>query len=179
MPVSKQRYTSTAISLHWLLALLIAGGFGLGMFMSDLPVSPAKLQYYAWHKWIGVTVFGLAVMRAGWRLTHPAPALPAGMPNWQHKAAAVSHGLLYLLIFTIPLSGWLYSSAAGFQTVYLTLIPIPDLVSKDKVLAALLKQVHEVLTTVLMWVVIVHVAAALKHHFVDRNGLLHRMWFGR
>ena len=173
------RYTRTAVCLHWLIALLIAGGFGLGMFMTDLPISPAKLQYYAWHKWIGVTVFGLALLRAAWRLTHTPPTLPVGMPPWQRKAADLGHALLYVLIFAIPLSGWLYSSAAGFQTVYLKLVPIPDLLHKDKALAATLKLVHEVLTTVLMWTVIVHVAAAFKHQFVDRDGLLHRMWFGR
>lgn len=174
-----QRYTVTAVGLHWLIALLIAGGFGLGWFMTDLPLSPAKLKYYAWHKWIGVSVFLLAVLRLAWRLGHAAPALPAGMPDWQRRASNWSHGLLYLLIFVLPLSGWLYSSASGYPVVYLGLVQLPDLVGKNKELAGLLHELHELLAWAMLSLVTVHVAAALKHQFLDRDGLMGRMWFGR
>lgn len=174
-----QRYTPVAISLHWLLALLVVGGFGLGWFMTDLPLSPDKLKYYAWHKWIGVSVFLLAVLRLAWRLGHRPPPLPAGTPPWQRLAADWTHRLLYLLIFVLPLSGWLYSSASGYPVVYLGLVQLPDLVAKDKVLADLLHEVHELLAWGLCALVAVHFAAALKHQFVDRDGLLRRMWFGR
>ena len=130
------RYTTTAISLHWLISLIIFAGFGLGLYMNDLPLSPAKLKYYSWHKWMGVTVFLLAVLRLGGGLTHPAPEPPAGMPEWQRKAASATHHLLYVLILVIPISGWVYSSAAGVPVVYLGFIPLPDLVSPDKPLAA-------------------------------------------
>ena len=174
-----QRYTPAAVGLHWLIALLIAGGFGLGWYMTELPLSPAKLKYYAWHKWIGVSVFLLALLRAGWRLAHPPPALPAGMPYWQLRASAWSHALLYLMIFVLPLSGWLYSSASGYTVVYLKLVPLPDLVGKDKELAGLLRELHELLGWLLLAVLTLHVAAALKHQFLDRDGLMGRMWFGR
>ncbi len=174
-----QRYTVTAVGLHWLIALLIAGGFGLGWFMTDLPLSPAKLKYYAWHKWIGVTVFLLAVLRVAWRLGHAAPALPAGMPHWQQSASGWSHALLYLLIVVLPLSGWLYSSASGYPVVYLGWVQLPDLVGKDKELAGLLHEAHELLAWAMLSLVAVHVAAALKHQFLDRDGLMGRMWFGR
>jgi cytochrome b561 len=169
------RYTRTAISLHWLIALIILAGFSLGLYMHDLPLSPQKLKYFSWHKWMGITVFLLAVVRVGWRLTHGAPALPDGMPEWQRRAAAASHGLLYLLILVIPISGWLYSSASGVPVVYLGLIPLPDLVAPNKALAEQLKLLHQTLNFTLAALVILHTAAALKHQFVDHDGLLARM----
>lgn len=173
------RYAPTAVGLHWLIALLIATAFGLGLYMSDLPISPAKLQYYAWHKWMGVTVLLLAALRLGWRLLHRPPPLPPGMPRWQRRASELSHRLLYVLMFLLPLSGWLYSSASGYPVVYLGLVQLPDLVGKDKALAGLLHEAHELIAFTLAGLVLLHLAAAFKHHFIDRDGLLGRMWFGR
>ena len=171
------RYTRTAISLHWLVALLVIATFALGWYMHDLKISPAKLQYYSWHKWMGITVLALALLRLVWRLTHQPPPLPASTPRWQALAASGAHWVLYGLIFAIPLSGWAYSSASGYPVVWLGVLPLPDWVPKDKALAAELKDLHEVLTQVLLVVVVAHVGAALKHHFIDRDGLLRRMWF--
>src|SRR3954470_1967552 len=116
---SGDRYTATAISLHWVIFVFIACGFTLAVYMVDLPLSPAKLKYFSWHKWLGVTVFMLALARVAWRLTHQAPELSAATPRWQQRAATATHALLYVLIVVIPLSGWIYSSAAGVPTVYL------------------------------------------------------------
>lgn len=173
------RYTRTAVSLHWMIAVLIAGALGLGWYMSELPLSPEKLRYYSWHKWTGVTIFGLAVFRAAWRLGHAAPPLPASTPAWQARASELVHLTLYMLIFVMPLSGWLYSSAAGYQTVYLGLFPIPNLIAKNKELASLLRDLHFLLGILLSSIIALHVAAALRHQFVDRDGLIGRMWFGR
>lgn len=168
-------YTRTAIGLHWIVAILILGNLALGLYMVDLPLSPAKLNYYAWHKWAGVTIFLLAALRLLWRLGHPAPALPAAMPAWQRRAAAASHHLFYLLFFLAPLSGWLFSSAAGFPTVYFGVLPLPDLVAKSKELADVLKVIHRVANYALAALVVLHAAAAIKHHLVDRDGVLARM----
>ena len=116
-----QRYSTTAIALHWLTALLIVCGFTLGLSMVGLPISRQKLQWYAWHKWIGITVFLLTCARLAWRLRYPAPAPPA-MPRWQERAASITQGALYVLLVAIPISGWVYSSATGVQVVYLGLI---------------------------------------------------------
>jgi cytochrome b561 len=169
------RYTATAIALHWLIFALIAGGFTLAVYMVDLPLSPLKLKYFSWHKWIGITVFLLALARIAWRCTHRAPALPASIPAWQRRAAGAMHIVLYALIVIIPVTGWLYSSAAGVPTIYLGIIALPDLVGKDKALAELLKSVHVTLNYTLLILVVMHVVAALQHHFVVRNEVLARM----
>lgn len=172
---SPSRYTRTAITLHWLIALMIIANFGLGLTMADMDLSPQKLKFFSWHKWVGVTIFMLVCVRLLWRLGHAAPALPMCMPAWQATAAHLSHMLLYVLMFVIPLSGWLYSSAAGKSVVYLGLIPLPDLVAADKGLAETLKDVHEYLNYVLAALVLLHVAAAWKHHLVDRDDVMSRM----
>jgi cytochrome b561 len=169
------KYTRTAIALHWLTALLILVALPMGMVMHELDLSPFKLQLYAWHKWIGVTVFGLTLLRLLWRATHPVPPPPAGMPAWQRWLASGVHGLLYLLLILIPLSGWLMSSAKGFQTVYLGIWPIPDLVGKHEDLGEILEEVHEALNNGLMWLLLAHVGAALKHHYLDGDDTLRRM----
>lgn len=175
--MANTRYTTTAIVLHWLVALLIFIAFALGWYMTDLKISPTKLQYYSWHKWLGITVLGLAALRLTWRLWHQPPPLSTQMPRWQKVAAALGHGALYVLLFAIPLSGWGFSSASGYPVVYLGQFQLPDWLPKDKVLAAQMKELHECLTTVLMVIVAGHIAAALKHQFIDRDGLLRRMWF--
>ncbi len=168
------RYTRTAIALHWLAALLIVCNLAVGVTMVGLPFGPQKFRVYGWHKWVGITVFLLATLRLAWRWRHAAPS-PVPMPDWQRKAAHATHVALYALMLLIPLSGWVYSSATGVSVVYLGLVPLPDLVPKDKTLAAVLKAVHVTLNFTLLGLVIVHTGAALKHHVIDRDGVLARM----
>ena len=170
------RYTKTAILLHWLTALLIVSGFALGVTMVDIPgITPTKLKYFSWHKWIGITVLGLACVRVLWRLTHPAPAYPDTMPAWQQKAAGGLHYLLYGLIFAVPVSGYFYSLAAGVPVVYLGIIPLPVLIEPNQEWKPILRLVHFTLNMLLLAGVSLHVLAALKHHFIDRDGVLKRM----
>ena len=172
---SATRYSTPAIVLHWLVALLIFVAFPLGLYMADLQLSPEKLKLFSYHKWIGVTVFMLAGLRVVWRLTHTPPPLPASVADWQRRASAIVHGLLYLLILAIPISGWLMSSAKGVQTVWFGVLPLPDLIGKDKALGHLLEEVHEVLNYTMLALVVVHLAAALQHHFIERQPFLQRM----
>jgi cytochrome b561 len=169
-------YTRTAIVLHWLLAALIVGNLAFGLSIVDLPVSPRKLRWFSWHKWLGVTVFALSALRLAWRLFHPPPPLPATMRPWERSAAHLSHGLLYVLFLAAPLTGWLFSSAAGFQTVYLGMFPIPDALPKDKSLAEALKLAHHAVNYALIAAIGVHVVAAFKHHLLDRDAVLVRMF---
>ena len=173
--MTQDRYTGTALTLHWLAALLIFCGAGLGLFMTGLEFSPAKFRYYAWHKWLGITVFLLAALRLSWRAAHPPPPPPLLMPAWQVRASRIAHGTLYVLMLAIPLSGWIYSSATGVSVVYLGLVPLPDLVPKDREYARMLLIVHKTLNYTLAAVVLAHVVAALKHHCVDRDDVLARM----
>lgn len=168
-------YTTTAKSLHWLMAVLFFGMLGLGFYMQGLPLSPEKLKLYSWHKWIGVTVFLLALIRLAWRVTHRPPALPASMSRLMQVAAHAGHHMLYMLMFLIPLSGWLMSSAKGFQTVWFGILPIPDLLEKNKELGDLLLIVHVSLNYLFIMVLIGHIGAALKHHFIDKDDILTRM----
>ncbi|MDO8350927.1 MAG: cytochrome b [Gallionella sp.] len=170
-----ERYTHTAILLHWLIALLIFTAFPLGVYMHELPFSPDKLRLYSWHKWIGVSLFLLAIVRLTWRTTHRPPALPDAMANWEKLAAHAVHFSLYVLIIIIPLSGWLMSSAKGVQTVWLGVLPLPDLLNKNKELGDLLKEVHEILNFMMLGLILAHVGAALKHHFIERDNILSRM----
>jgi len=175
MNTAGPRYTATAITLHWLMALLLAGLFAVGIYMHELPLSPWKLKVYSWHKWAGVTAFLLVLVRLAWRIGHRPPPLPATMAPAMRLAAHAGHGLLYLLMIAIPLTGWLMSSAKGFQTVYFGLLPIPDLLAKNKELGDLLQQAHQALNLLFAAVVLGHVGAAIKHHRVDKDDVLTRM----
>lgn len=168
-------YTAVAKSLHWLMALLILGMLALGFFMTGLPLSPDKLQYYAWHKWAGVSVFLLVWVRLAWRLMFPPPAMPAGMSQRVKLAAHAGHWALYGLMVAIPLTGWLMSSAKGFQTVWFGLLPLPDLLGKDKALGEQLAQLHWALNVGFVLLIAGHLAAALHHHFARQDDTLRRM----
>jgi len=177
-PVSR-RYHGFAMALHWLLAIALVGIFCVGLYMADLPFSPLRLKLYNWHKWAGVSFLLLSLVRLIWRLTHRPPNLPQAvtlaMPVWQIRGYHATHGLLYALFFIVPLVGWTYSSAAGFPIVLFGVLPLPDFVPVSKSLAALIKPWHEASAFMLIGLVVLHVAAALKHHWIDRDGLLQRM----
>ena len=168
-------YTRTAKGLHWLMTILFFGLLALGFYMHDLPLSPEKLQLYSWHKWAGVTAFLLVWFRLLWRITHRPPALPTTMSKLMQRAAHAGHFLLYVLMIAIPLSGWLMSSAKGFQTVWFGLLPIPDLLGKNKETGDLLQSVHMSLNLLFVAVIAGHIGAALKHHFIDKDDILTRM----
>ena len=169
------RYTLPTIAFHWFLALLITGSFVFGLYMVDLPFSPARLKQYNWHKWAGITILTLSALRLLWRLGHRPPIPDSRTPTWQVKIAQATHAMLYALFFAAPLAGWAYSSAAGFPVVYLGLFQLPDWVAHGPELAASLKLTHRVLTYSLAALGVLHVAAALKHPWMDRDRLLARM----
>lgn len=175
MPISSTSYTRTVVSVHWAIALLIFAAFPLGAYMHDLLLSPYKLRLFNYHKWIGMTVLILAFVRVASRLNYRPPELPVTMPMWERSAASAMHLLLYALIFAAPLSGWLMSSATGFQTVLFGVIPLPDLIGKNKELGQFLLELHRNLDYLLIALVGVHIAAALKHHFFAHDNVLIQM----
>ncbi|BCO29770.1 cytochrome b561 [Rhodoferax lithotrophicus] len=180
---TQSHYSFVAITLHWLLALVVVSMFVMGVYMTDLPFSPARLKLYNWHKWAGISFLLLSVLRLLWRATHRPPELPNSirqtMPAWQSRAHHATHHLLYVLFFAVPLLGWAYSSAAGFPIVWFGQFALPDLLPADKALAELIKPLHMASALALMGLAGLHIAAALKHQWIDRDGLLLRMMPGR
>lgn len=175
MTTAPTQYTRTAIALHWLIALLIFIAFPVGLYMVDLPLSPQKLKIISWHKWAGITVLALVLVRILWRVTHRPPALPDSMRGIEKLAAHGAHHLLYLLMIAVPLVGWLMSSAKGFPVVWFGVLPLPDLIGKSESLAEFFEEAHEILAWLMVLIVVAHAAAAVKHHFVARDGILARM----
>lgn len=168
-------YKSGAKWLHWLIALMVFGLLGVGLYMTDLRISPQKIQLYMTHKSVGLTVLMLMLLRLAYRLKNPAPALPVGIPGWQKTASHISHAALYLLLFAMPISGWLMNSASGFPMKYFGLVRVPGLIARSQENLALFKAVHFYIAWTLMALIAVHILAALKHHFIDRDTVLRRM----
>jgi cytochrome b561 len=182
-PPPIQRYGLVAMAFHWILAVAILTAFVVGVTLEDMALSPSKLKLINWHKWAGVAILMLSVLRLLWRLTHRPPALPAAieqaMPGWQRAAYHGVHHLMYLLFFAVPLLGWAYSSAKGYPIVWFGVLPLPDLVAKNAELAEVLEEAHGAAAWGLILLVALHVGAALKHQFIDKDGLLARMRPGR
>lgn len=171
----KTRYGAVAQLFHWGIVALIVTQFILANKADGLPIGPAKVATLATHKSIGMTIFGLAILRLIWRWFNPVPDLPAGTPRWQRLAAHVSHWLLYALILITPLVGWAMSSARNFPVSWFGLFTLPDFVEPSKAAYDFFLESHHVLAKALFVVALVHAAAALKHHFLDRDNVLRRM----
>lgn len=169
------QWSPLARAFHWLMAAGIAYMVGLGLWMTDLPLGMRKLNIYALHKSVGITLLGLAALRLLWRARDTRPGEPVGQPRWQSLAARVTHMAIYALLFAIPLSGWLYNSAAGFPLRWFKVVNLPRLAEPDPALKALAHQIHESGVWLLVALVALHAAAALKHHFVDRDHTLSAM----
>lgn len=175
---SPARYGAVAMALHWLIALAIIGMLIVGKYMHELPDSDAsKFALYQLHKSTGITIFFLSLARLGWRLINVVPPLPAHMPTWERWAAHASHFLLYALIVGIPLSGWLRVSTdpIGIPTIWFGLFEVPHFPLVSETVTHLMHEVHETLGNALIVLLIVHVGAALKHQFWDRDTVLRRM----
>ena len=164
---------------HWTVALLILVQIGLGFTAALWRLSPLKLELFVWHKSTGMLILALMLARLAWRLANRSPALPPQTPAWERYAAHASHVLLYVLAVALPLSGWVINSAAGVPFSIFWLVPLPAIVAPDERLEELAKLVHFSLLVALCLVLALHIAAALRHHFVKRNAILIRMLPGR
>ena len=162
--------------LHWIVAGFILIQFTVGLYAASLPLSLARLQWLSTHKSLGMSLLVLIVLRAIWRWGNPPPPLPESMPQREQLAARLMHGALYIVPLLAILAGWLYASATGLSVNWFGLVLVPDLIAKNAQIAPLLKTVHQVLVALLALLVLAHVAAALRHAFVLKDGLLQRMW---
>ncbi len=175
---SPTRYGTVAQFLHWAVVLLLITQITLAAIAHELPLGLDKLAVLARHKSVGITILGLATLRLAWRLFNPPPA-PPPMPRWQQAAARLNHLLLYAFLFLMPLTGWLMSSASNYPVSWFGLVQLPDFVEPDPDLKQLFRDIHGVFAKILIGLVLLHIAAALKHQFFDRDGLLWRMLPGR
>ncbi len=161
--------------IHWATVVLVFWLFYLGWTMTDLPVSPQKFQDYALHKSLGLTVLVLVAVRLVWRRLNPLPPLPDGMKRHETILAKTTHHGIYVLLFSIPLTGWLYSSATASPANYFGFFEVPDLIPANELAGTILEVIHEWAGNLLAIFIILHVAGALKHHFVNRDNVLTRM----
>lgn len=168
-------YGLIAILLHWSIALLIIGMLTLGLIMVRMPISLEKLKFYGWHKEVGILILELVILRIIWRLYNILPELPKEMPIFEKLAARSVHLIFYGFMIAMPLTGWLMSSAAGLTVSFFGLFLLPNLVGPNPALMHNLALVHEWLGYSLIALIALHSAAALKHHFIDKDDILRRM----
>jgi len=162
-------------TFHWLIVALIITQWALAERADDLPNGLAKLRLLDLHKSIGMTVFMLAILRLVWRWANPVPTLDGVTKRWERLAAGLSHVALYALIFAMPISGLLMSSAHNYSVSWFHLFQWPNFVQPDHELAESFETVHKALFKILVGVAVLHVLGALKHHVIDRNEVLKRM----
>jgi cytochrome b561 len=171
---SPVRYGTVAQALHWVIVGLLVVQVTLGRIADELPLGLEKLVTLARHKSFGITILALAAIRLAWRWFDPPPPEPP-MPKWQLAAARLNHRALYVILFAMPLSGWLMSSASNIPVSWFGLVQLPDFVQPDRELKLRFHDVHVWLSYALYALAGLHVAAALKHQFVDKDGLVLRM----
>jgi cytochrome b561 len=169
------RYGAVAKAFHWTIALLILGLLGVGIYMDEFASLTERFKLMPWHKSFGITVLLLAFLRLVWLAWSRRPAFIDTIPRWQRAAAAGVHYYLYFAMFAMPLSGWTFSSAAGRTVSFFGLFDLPNLVAKNEGLRDILSNVHWYIGYSLIPVIAMHVGAALKHHFIDRDDTLRRM----
>ncbi|MGC1521736.1 MAG: cytochrome b [Steroidobacteraceae bacterium] len=169
------RYSAVAQSFHWIIAALIVTQFVLAYAADDLPLGAHKLALLARHKSFGMTILMLAMLRLLWRFRNPPPALPAGMTPLEQFLARTTHIAFYVLLFAMPVTGWVMSSAKNYSVSWFGFFTWPNLIGKNEQTFELLRTTHHVLSYILFTIAVLHILAALKHHFWNKDGVLLRM----
>jgi cytochrome b561 len=172
---SPTRYTAVAQVFHWLIAALIVTQFTLAYMADDLPIGAHKLALLARHKSFGMTVLMLAILRLLWRLTHRPPELPDHMTPLERKLARATHIAFYVLLFAMPLTGWTMSSAKNYSVSWFGLFTWPNLIGKNETAFDVLRATHDTMSFILLSIAVLHILAALKHHFWNKDNVLLRM----
>lgn len=176
MAGTRERYSGLTLTLHWVTVLLVVTQLAILWISADLP-GPDRGLWMTGHRSIGLVILFLALAGLGVRLFHPAIALPAAMPAWEKLVARVTHGLFYVLLIALPLGGWVASTANGRPIRFFWSFPWPDLpfVPLDKGLGKAVMSLHEIGGKVLIGLILLHVAGALKHYLLDKDNVLQRM----
>ena len=169
-------YGIVHVAIHWLTAILIFWAAVLGLTMTDLPpFEPSTFETYNFHKSLGIAVLAIAAFRIVWRLAHGAPPMPANMSDFERSLAIAAHHALYLLMFLVPILGWLNTSAAAIPVNWFGIGVLPPLMEADPGLQEIFEAIHEITAKLLMFLIILHIVGALKHHFVAKDDVLKRM----
>ncbi|HSQ05424.1 MAG TPA: cytochrome b [Burkholderiales bacterium] len=171
-------YGDLSIAVHWAMAALLIALVILGLYMVQLPdagFDTKKITLILYHKEIGIAALALAVFRLAWRVTNVLPRLVEALPEWQKVMARFVHLNFYAVMFALPISGWLMSSAAGFPVSFLELFDLPDLVPRNDYLFEVFVVIHKWLAYMLIGLFVVHAGAALRHHFVFGDDTLRKM----
>ena len=171
---ARSRYSRVAIGLHWLIGLAVIANICLAMLTEGLPRDAHRAAMNA-HKALGMAILALTLIRILWRLVNKAPPPPETMRAWERRASRFAPFLFYVLLILLPLSGWVWMSAADRPIDFFGLFAIPSIVGPDKQVADVLHERHEMLGLTMLALVVLHIAAALKHQFIDRDRLLSRM----
>ena len=170
---SENRFGLIAILLHWIMAVLIIGLLGIGLYMVSLPIGFEKLKLYGWHKEYGFLVLGLVIFRLFWRLINITPHL--SLPWFEIIAARLMHWAFYGFMLAMPITGWLITSAAGLPASFFGLFVLPNLIAPNEEFRQFFELVHKWLGYGLIVAIFLHACAALKHHFIDKDDILKRM----
>ena len=173
--IEPARYSVPAQLFHWVIAALIVTQFVLARLQENLPLGARKLALLARHKSVGMTILMLAILRLAWQLRHQAPPLPSTMRPFERWAARATHTAFYVLLFAMPLTGWMMSSAKNYSVSWFGLFTWPNLIGKNEHAFNFLRSTHDILSDVLFAIAVLHILAALKHHFWDRDDVLVRM----
>lgn len=170
-----QTFGSIAKMVHWVMAFLIIGMLGVGLTMVEMPPSPLKMTVYGVHKSTGVLVLCLVILRLLWRFMNPVPSLPHTLHPWHHRVAKLSSVALYLLMFLMPISGFVMSDAAGYPVTFYNLYTLPHVFAKNLDVSQAAKTVHAYAGFGFVGILVLHGGAAFYHQFVLKTGLLKRM----
>ena len=171
---------AVARSFHWVLAALVIFSIAYGWWMTHLAARAGRLSFYALHSSIGYDLLFLLVLRLAWRAIDATPRMPQDTLHWERTAAHVSHILLYVLTLAVCITGWLMLGAFSrpVAATLFGLFPVTTITTPDRPLHDLLEEIHRILSYALLALILVHVAAALRHHFIKKNDILRRMWRG-
>jgi len=171
---TKTQFGWISIGFHWIMALLIVVMLTVGIYMTRIPFSLSKLKLYGIHKEIGMLILFLVVLRLSWRLANITPTLE-NLPSWEEWSAKAMHYLLYCFMFLMPITGWLVTSSAGLPVSFFGLFTIPIIISPNPDVQTVVTDIHQWLAYSLIAMIGLHSAAALKHHFIDKDSILRRM----
>jgi len=169
------KYGIVSILLHWIIAIIVIGMLTLGIYMSDLPNSLYKLKLYGWHKEWGFVVLFLITLRIIWKMRNVSPSLTAPIPYWQIVIAKLTHWMFYLILFVMPITGWIITSSANLPVSFFGFFVIPVITSRSKNVQHLFANIHSWVAYILIALIVLHILAALKHAFIDKDDILKRM----